>query len=119
SCGHGRQRGGLALMRRYRILKDNTNFARYSDRARIAPFGLFGGTDGGRSYCELTRDGQTELMPSKGQFDLKAGDILSLYTAGGGGYGVVGERSGNDIAHDIQEGYVTREAALAFYSRTE
>ena len=119
SCGHGRQRGGLALMRRYRILKDNTNFARYSDRARIAPFGLFGGTDGGRSYCELTRDGKTELMPSKGQFDLKKGDILSLYTAGGGGYGAVDERSGNAIAQDIQEGYVTREAALAFYGRTE
>jgi N-methylhydantoinase B len=119
SCGHGRQRGGLALMRRYRILKDNTNFARYSDRARIAPFGLFGGTDGGRSYCELTRDGQTELMPSKGQFDLKKGDILSLYTAGGGGYGAVDERSGNAIAQDIREGYVTREAALAIYGRTE
>ncbi|MDP7065717.1 MAG: hypothetical protein QGH08_11775, partial [Arenicellales bacterium] len=77
------------------------------------------GTDGGRSYCELTRDGQTEPMPSKGQFDLKAGDILSLYTAGGGGYGAVDERSGEAIAKDIKEGYVTREAALAIYGRTE
>jgi len=58
-------------------------------------------------------------MPSKGQFDLKAGDILTLYTAGGGGYGAVDERSGNAIAQDIREGYVTREAALVFYGRTE
>ncbi|MEE3287934.1 MAG: hydantoinase B/oxoprolinase family protein [Pseudomonadota bacterium] len=118
SCGHGRQRGGLALMRRYRILKDGTNFARYSDRAKIAPFGLFGGTDGGRSYCELTRDGQTEAIPSKGQFDLKAGDVLSLYTAGGGGYGPVDERAGDAIARDIREGYVSEETARRVYGRT-
>ena len=118
SCGHGRQRGGLALMRRYRILKDGANFARYSDRAKIAPFGLFGGTDGGRSYCELTRDGQTESIPSKGQFDLKAGDVLTLYTAGGGGYGPGDERESDAIAHDIREGYVSEQVARHIYGRT-
>ncbi|SVD88037.1 uncharacterized protein METZ01_LOCUS440891, partial [marine metagenome] len=86
--------------------------------AKIAPFGLFGGTDGGRSYCELTRDGQTEAIPSKGQFDLKAGDVLSLYTAGGGGYGPVDERDGDAIARDIREGYVSEEMARRVYGRT-
>ena len=71
------------------------------------------------SYCELTRDGKTELMPSKGQFDLKSGDILTLYTAGGGGYGSADDRNPTAIAQDIREGYVTREAALAFYGRTD
>ena len=118
SCGHGRQRGGLALMRRYRILKDETNFARYSDRVKIAPFGLFGGTDGECSYCELTRDGRTELIPSKGQFDLRAGDVLTLYTAGGGGYGAIDERESDAIAHDIREGYVSEQVARQIYGRT-
>ncbi len=35
--GAGRHRGGLGLFRRFEILKDDTNFASYTDRVRIAP----------------------------------------------------------------------------------
>ena len=116
SGGPGRKRGGLALMRRYEILKDNTNFARYSDRAKIAPYGLFGGAPGLRARCELTRDGETQEIPSKGQFDLQAGDILTLITAGGGGYGDPAERDHAALEEDIRQGYVSPRAALDLYN---
>ena len=44
SGGAGKYRGGLGFQRRYHILADNVTFATYSDRFRLAPQGLFGGT---------------------------------------------------------------------------
>jgi N-methylhydantoinase B len=46
------------------------------------------------------------------------GDVLTLYPAGGGGYGPVAERRGEAIAADIAQGYVTEAAARAAYGRT-
>lgn len=118
SGGAGRRRGGLGLWRRFEVLKDGTNFACYSDRARIAPWGLFGGAEGGRTRIELERDGELVRLPTKTKMELKRGDVLTIYTAGGGGYGPPAEREGQRIAEDIRNGYVSPEAALAAYGRT-
>jgi N-methylhydantoinase B len=118
SCGHGRHRGGLGLFRRFEILKDGVNFAIYADRFRLAPYGLFGGTDGTRARCEVERDGRIIPVRSKDTLELRRGDILTLYTAGGGGYGPPAERAGAAIARDIAQGFLTEEAALAAYGRT-
>lgn len=45
SGGAGRYRGGLALRRDIRFFTD-VIWARYSDRQKFAPQGLFGGKDG-------------------------------------------------------------------------
>jgi N-methylhydantoinase B len=118
SGGSGRRRGGLGLWRSFEVLKDDTNFACYSDRARIAPWGLFGGAEGGRTRITLERDGKVIALPTKTKMDLKRGDVLTIYTAGGGGYGPPAERDGWRIAEDIRNGYVSREAAVAAYGRT-
>lgn len=118
SCGHGRQRGGLGLWRRFEILKDGVNFAIYADRFRLAPYGLFGGTDGARARCEIERDGRIIPVRSKDQLELRRGDILTLYTAGGGGYGPPAERSGAAIAADIAQGFVSEAEARRVYGRT-
>lgn len=118
SCGHGRQRGGLGLFRRFEILKDGVNFAIYADRFRLAPYGLFGGTDGARARCEVERGGRIIPVRSKDMLELRRGDVLTLYTAGGGGYGPPSERSGAAIARDIAEGFVSEATARAVYGRT-
>ena len=115
SCGHGKQRGGLGLYRRIEILKDGANFATYTDRVKLAPYGLHGGTDGGRTRIEIERNGETIKVKSKDQLDLKAGDILTLYTAGGGGYGRSTDRDPALITRDVQHGYLTRETAQQHY----
>ncbi len=119
SGGAGRRRGGLGLWRRFEVLKDDTNFACYSDRAKIAPWGLFGGQDGARTRIELSRGGEVIALGTKTKMELRRGDVLTIYTAGGGGYGPPAEREGARIAADIRNGYVSREAALADYGRTE
>ena len=113
--GAGKHRGGLGLFRRFLILKDGANFATYTDRVRLAPYGLFGGSEGSRTRIEIERDGRVIRLKSKDRVDLKAGDILTLYSSGGGGYGPSTERDPRLIADDVAQGYVSPEAAARLY----
>lgn len=115
SCGHGRHRGGLGFFRRFEVLADGVNFAMYADRFRIAPFGLFGGTDGQPGRAEVLRDGRVMQLKSKDSMTLKKGDILSIYTAGGGGFGSSSERPARDIERDLREGFLTAQAVAQAY----
>ncbi len=115
SCGHGKQRGGLGFFRRFEILKDGVNLAIYADRVRLAPYGLFGGTDAQRARCEVERDGERIVLPSKGRMDLRKGDVLTLYTAGGAGYGPASERSPKAVQEDVRQGFLSLKTAEAFY----
>ncbi len=118
SGGAGRRRGGLGLWRSFEVLKDGVNFACYSDRAKLAPWGLFGGEDGGRTRLEIRRGDEIIPLPTKTQVTLAKGDVLTIVTAGGGGYGPPSERPGEMIAEDIRQGYLTPAAAEAAYGRT-
>jgi N-methylhydantoinase B len=111
SGGPGRRRGGLGFFRRFEILRDGVNFAIYADRFRIAPYGLAGGRDGACGRCEILRDGKILSVASKDNVELRKGDILTLYTSGGAGYGDPGERDGDLFERDLREGYVTDRAA--------
>lgn len=115
SCGHGRHRGGLGFFRRFEILADEVNFAIYADRFRIAPYGLFGGSDAQPGRAELLRDGKIIRIRSKDGMLLHKGDILTIYTAGGAGYGDPRERSRAEIEYDVRNGYLTPASARAAY----
>jgi N-methylhydantoinase B len=117
SCGHGRRRGGLGLVRRFEILKDGTNFATYQDRVRLHPYGLFGGTDGERTRTEVIRDGRVIRVKGKDRLDLLKGDLLVLTTAGGGGYGPPADREPHLVERDIAEGYLSEAVARRFYGK--
>lgn len=118
SCGHGKHRGGLGFFRRFEVLKDGVNFAIYADRFRLAPYGLFGGTDGTRARCEVVRDGKVIPVKSKDGMELRKGDILTLYTAGGGGFGPIAERDPKSVTRDVRQGYLTAETAHRVYGVT-
>jgi N-methylhydantoinase B len=112
--GAGRFRGGLGLYRRFLVLKPS-NFATYTDRVRLAPYGLFGGADGSRTRIEIERDGRVIKLKSKDRVDLKVGDILTLYSSGGGGYGPAAERDAGLVTRDVAEGFVSPAAAARDY----
>ncbi len=115
SCGHGKQRGGLGFFRRFEILENDVNFAIYADRFTLSPYGLFGGTDAQTGRGEVLRNNQVIPIKSKDGMTLQKGDILTIYTAGGGGYGLPSERSVQDIKHDLEQGYLTAPVAKASY----
>lgn len=116
SAGGGRHRGGLGFYRSFEILKDDVNFAMYADRFRVAPYGLFGGVDGKPGSGEILRNGKKIPLKSKDGRVLQRGDVVTIYTAGGGGYGPVAERKREDIDYDLRHGYVSEEAARKIYS---
>ncbi|GAB7549194.1 hydantoinase B/oxoprolinase family protein [Cupriavidus sp. 8B] len=106
SFGAGKYRGGAGFSREYSVLKDGVVFAIYADRHRYAPQGLFGGNEGRRGYCELTRNGVTERLASKSMVTLNRGDRVKVYMGGGGGYGDEAERDPALIKADIDDGMV-------------
>ncbi len=115
SGGPGRFRGGLGIRRRFEIVKDGVTFAQYGDRFRIPPPGVFGGDPGQRASCTILREDVVLPVKSKDSAELLKGDELTLYTAGGGGYGPPAERPRERIRADIEEGLVLRERALEAY----
>ncbi|HXQ50626.1 MAG TPA: hydantoinase B/oxoprolinase family protein [Stellaceae bacterium] len=115
SGGAGAFRGGLAFRRRYVLLQDATVVRRY-DRARFPSSGAGGGKDGRKSrFVLVAKDGAEREAPSSGRFELKAGAGFYLDKAGGGGFGDPRARDPTAIARDIEEGYVTPEAAKRDY----
>jgi N-methylhydantoinase B len=115
SGGAGKYRGGLALRRDIRFLTDVT-WARYSDRQKFAPQGLFGGCPGAMGALVVNPGSEKEeKRRSKGVEQLKAGDLLSIRLPGSGGYGPPAERNLEAIQWDVVNGKVTVEAAEKFY----
>jgi N-methylhydantoinase B len=110
SFGQGKFRGGAGFSREYSVLKDGVVFAIYADRHRYAPKGLFGGQDGKRGYCEVTRGGVTERLPSKSMVTMNRGDRVKVFMGGGGGYGEAGERATALLQADLSDGMVARVA---------
>ncbi len=87
SGGSGRHRGGDGIIREYRMLAP-AGATLLADRRKIAPWGLEGGGPGRPGRDTLTRaGGGTERLPGKFETRLEAGDILTIETPGGGGWG--------------------------------
>lgn len=86
SGGSGRFRGGDGIIREIEILTD-CQVTLLTERRKTSPYGLMGGKSGERGKNILIRDGVEIPLESKGIFDLVAGDVLSIQTPGGGGYG--------------------------------
>ena len=87
SGGAGRRRGGDGTVRR---LEFRTPFsgALLANHRRIAPFGVAGGAPGARGEAYIRRaGGALETLGASARFDLEPGDVLSVLTPGGGGYG--------------------------------
>jgi len=116
SGGAGKFRGSLALQRDIRLLADNVSFARYSDRHKFPPKGLFGGGEGAPgAIVRNPGSNREERMASKGLDTLDDGDLVSISLPGAGGYGDPGERDPEAIAADLRDGKISPEAARRDY----
>jgi N-methylhydantoinase B len=91
--GQGRHRGGNGSMRRYRILEEGVRLAIYCDRFRVAAEGQAGGEAGALAGCRVLRGAEAIAVRSKDDLVLRAGDVIEMWTGGGGGHGPKAERS--------------------------
>ena len=115
SGGAGKHRGGLSLRRDIRFLTDVT-WARYSDRQKFQPQGLFGGLPGTMGSLILNPGTPSEKRcRSKGVDQLQAGDLLSIRLPGSAGYGDPTERPPEKVRWDVLNGKISEEPAREHY----
>jgi len=114
SEGPGTYRGGFGSVKDYHMLAD-VDLQVPGDRVKLPPFGLFGGKAAVPTRYVRLRDGREEDLKTKHAYELKAGDILSVRTSGGGGIGDPGQRDHRLLAEDLRKGYVTPEHARTAY----
>ncbi|ACL58331.1 hydantoinase B/oxoprolinase family protein [Methylobacterium nodulans] len=113
SGGAGRNRGGIGVVRQYRLLADEAVMQLRTDRYTTRPYGLFGGEPGLASRNILTKaeTGTAEVLPSKITRTVRKGDVIRHEQAGGGGYGNPHARDPARVLEDVIDGKVTERFA--------
>jgi len=112
----GRQRGGLGVVKEYEVLAP-LRFNSGIELTKCAPWGLAGGHAGEPNAVELVRAGRLETFPNGrlASAPLAAADRIRLLSGGGGGFGPPVERDVGLLASDVQNGYVSVDAAAQTY----
>lgn len=115
-AGHGQWRGGLGIVKDYRIVNSAARITASFGRSRFPPWGLAGGQEGSPNRVEVTYpDGR---METRGRFSSElalAGTLVRFITGTGGGYGEPKDRDAERVLDDVANGYVTREDAETVY----
>jgi N-methylhydantoinase B len=116
SEGGGRHRGGLGVRRDYTFPGHAPSFSILSDKARFAPWGLFGGEAARPAkYILNPETPHARELPSKITLQLAKGDVVSVQTPGGGGTQSSLERPAADVALDVALGKISADRARAVY----
>jgi 5-oxoprolinase (ATP-hydrolysing) len=89
SGGRGRHRGGDGVVRQLEFLRSLEVSILSQRRGPYPPYGLEDGQPGALGRNLLRRaDGQSEPLAGRAQFRVGPGDVLTIQTPGGGGFGV-------------------------------
>jgi N-methylhydantoinase B len=116
SGGAGKFRGGLSTCRDIRLLTDRISFARYGDRHRFAPQGLFGGREGSVGRFVVNPSTPHErVLASKGLDILSRDELLRLQMPGAGGYGNPADRELAAVDADLRDGKISAARAASDY----
>ena len=114
--GAGKYRGGLGIVRQYRLLADEATIQLRSDRHLHPCWGLFGGQPGAVAHS-LMNPGtdHMEKLPSKFVRTMKKNDVFRAEMPGSGGYGDPFERDPEAVRRDVLQGKVTPAQAKSAY----
>ena len=116
SEGAGRTRGGLGVRRDLEFYDHEASFSLLTDRTESRPWGIFGGHAArpARFYRNPETAEETTLA-SKSTTTLDPGDVVSIQTPGGGGYGTPLERDPEAVLEDVRDGKVSVSKAEGAY----
>ena len=117
SCGPGKFRGGLGLVREYRLTGvEEAVLQVRSDRQKFRPYGLKGGTPGANAANYLRgADDPRKALPGKFMRTLKRGECYRAELAGGGGWGDPFARAPESVLQDVLDEKVSRLSASRDY----
>ena len=106
------RRAGLRKDYRFEL---PTTFTILADRDRAGPWGVFGGDAAHVAEYVHIRDGVETKLSSKTTLDLVPGDVISVRTCGGGGYGPPEQRDPDRVLRDVLQEKVSAERAREIY----
>lgn len=118
SGGAGRTRGGLSMERSLRVLAPEARYSLLSDGAVVPAFGVLGGLSGVPVGAWIESEGRVESFDTPGKVaghEVGEGGRVVIRSAGGGGYGDPLERAPEQVHQDVDEGYVSPQAARELY----
>ena len=123
SGGPGMYRGGLGMVREFRVLVDEATFQLRSDRQDFRPWGLEGGKPGTPTENYINPDTENRQIPAKYLTTMNKGDLYRLVQAGGGGFGDPQDRDVNAVMEDVEQEklsveYVRREYGVVIDPET-
>ena len=113
--GAGRYRGGVAVMRDFRLLAEKAAFQFRSERRKFLPWGLEGGSHGSASAIVLDPYGEARLLGEKGEIRIRRGEVVRTCQSGGGGYGNPLLRDPKLVWADVRDEFVSVQAARDDY----
>jgi N-methylhydantoinase B len=110
SGGAGKHRGGMGVIRDYRVLADDIVVSLSSERQHVAAAGADGGGKGTLGAFVLNPDSARErkLPAAAADVKLPRNSVLRICTPSGGGYGDPRERDASHVERDREEGRVRR-----------
>ena len=115
SCGPGRYRGGVGLVRQYRLLADEAILQLRSDRYVNPPYGLGGGGAAAPGRNVFNPQSDHEDLPSKVTRTVHTGDVLRHEQPGGGGYGDPLRRPVEEVAADVMDQKISPGFAAQYF----
>ena len=109
-------RGGAGVIKQIQMLEGGEATIRAVDRCRIPPQGVAGGKPGKGGGWTLNwgSDDERVLRKKQTNLPLKAGDVLTMFTSGGG-LGDPLERDPHKVAKDAAEGLISPQSAVVDY----
>ena len=116
SGGAGQYRGGCGLIRDYRAMAP-MSVSLSAERQAVAPRGMGGGSDGvtGAFIINPGRTDERRLPSAVGELAMAVGDVLSIRTPGGAGFGDARQRGRDRVERDLREGRISKETANTVY----
>jgi N-methylhydantoinase B len=118
SGGEGRRRGGLGMRREVKLLHGEARYSALSDRAVIPPFGVGGAGHAAPVKVSVLRGDRELEFETPGKvtgYAIRAGDVVVMQSAGGGGFGDPLAREPERVRADVAAGYVSTERARDGY----
>jgi N-methylhydantoinase B len=114
--GAGRRRGAPSAFVEYGPRGGAMDLVYAGDGHHNPASGAAGGLPGSASSQQRRRvDGTLEALPGQGQVRLERGETIVVRTTAGGGFGPPAQREPERVAHDVREGWVSRDRARTVY----
>ena len=117
SAGPGQWRGCPGIRHSYRLLEGEAVAGVFGDRKVHKPWGVQGGVEGNGQTVFINRGtpDETEIGMFATDIAVTAGDVVEVWSSGGGGYGDPYARDPNLVLRDVTLGFVSPEAACESY----